>query len=73
MLSHSLAAFLAGQPGGAYSIKRLLAADVKQLFRKQNNNDNNICENQCRFLSYLPKKIRLFNSISEACVMRPSS
>ncbi|CAI2726395.1 unnamed protein product [Schistosoma spindalis] len=46
ILSHSLAAFLAGQPGGAYSIKRLLAADVKQLFRKQNNNDNNICENQ---------------------------
>ncbi|KAH8859713.1 putative ATP-dependent RNA helicase DHX34 [Schistosoma japonicum] len=40
MLSHSLAAFLAGQPGGAYSIKRLLAADVKQLFRKQNKHDN---------------------------------
>ncbi|KAK4469233.1 hypothetical protein MN116_006806 [Schistosoma mekongi] len=47
MLSHSLAAFLAGQPGGAYSIKRLLAADVKQLFRKQNKNDNDdICENK---------------------------
>nr|CAH8840474.1 unnamed protein product [Trichobilharzia regenti] len=38
MLSHSLAAFLAGQPGGAYCIKRLLAADVKQLYRKQTNN-----------------------------------
>ncbi|VDP15670.1 unnamed protein product [Schistosoma margrebowiei] len=63
ILSHSLAAFLAGQPGGAYSIKRLLAADVKQLFRKQNNNDNNICENQCRFLLYFPKTPRLFSSI----------
>ncbi|CAH8494260.1 unnamed protein product [Heterobilharzia americana] len=43
MLSHSLAAFLAGQPGGAYCIKRLLAADVKQLYRKRiiNNNDSN--------------------------------
>ncbi|CAH8511183.1 unnamed protein product, partial [Schistosoma rodhaini] len=60
ILSHSLAAFLAGQPGGAYSIKRLLAADVKQLFRKQDNNDNNICENQSQFKS-MPKTCKKIN------------
>ncbi|CAL8086081.1 unnamed protein product [Calicophoron daubneyi] len=34
VLGHSLAAFLAGTPGGPHTLRRLLAADVKQLFRR---------------------------------------
>ncbi|KAG5452072.1 DEAH (Asp-Glu-Ala-His) box polypeptide 34 [Clonorchis sinensis] len=34
ILAEGLAAFLAASPGGPHTIKRLLAADVKQLFRK---------------------------------------
>ncbi|OON18972.1 helicase protein [Opisthorchis viverrini] len=35
ILAEGLAAFLAASPGGPHAIKRLLAADVKQLFRKR--------------------------------------
>ncbi|VDO70671.1 unnamed protein product, partial [Schistosoma mattheei] len=44
MLSHSLAAFLAGQPGGAYSIKRLLAADISIAYGVLTRSQNKIIE-----------------------------